>query len=186
MSYRGEYIQSSDRPLIDLIPEGENIRVGGANEVSYKEDDYLIHPEWKALVSRTTNRVPKRVQRYIIIYLILLVIAFIVWRNHFGPKYEKYKHELALMDATPKMSYGSNVPPEFKDMIHVKTLDERHLPRENKRLVAIGDVHGCIDELKALLQKVEFNEKTDHLILTGDIVAKGKVTPFIFLWIRGD
>ena len=37
----------------------------------------------------------------------------------------------------------------------------------------IGDVHGCYDELIALLEQVEFNPETDTLWLTGDLVARG-------------
>ncbi len=37
----------------------------------------------------------------------------------------------------------------------------------------IGDVHGCYDELIALLEQVEFNPDTDTLWLTGDPVARG-------------
>jgi hypothetical protein len=42
-----------------------------------------------------------------------------------------------------------------------------------KRTVIVGDVHGCIDELHALLREVGFDAKTDQLILAGDLVAKG-------------
>ena len=35
----------------------------------------------------------------------------------------------------------------------------------------IGDVHGCYDELIALLHKVEFTPGKDTLWLTGDLVA---------------
>lgn len=37
----------------------------------------------------------------------------------------------------------------------------------------IGDVHGCYDELIALLQQVEFTPDADTLWLTGDLVARG-------------
>ena len=37
----------------------------------------------------------------------------------------------------------------------------------------IGDVHGCYDELIALLHKVEFTPGKDTLWLTGDLVARG-------------
>ncbi|VDZ80947.1 diadenosine tetraphosphatase [Salmonella bongori] len=37
----------------------------------------------------------------------------------------------------------------------------------------IGDVHGCYDELIALLQQVKFTPQTDTLWLTGDLVARG-------------
>lgn len=37
----------------------------------------------------------------------------------------------------------------------------------------IGDVHGCYDELVALLHQVDFNSQKDTLWLTGDLVARG-------------
>lgn len=37
----------------------------------------------------------------------------------------------------------------------------------------IGDVHGCLDELKKLLNKIKFDRKQDKLIFIGDIINKG-------------
>ena len=48
------------------------------------------------------------------------------------------------------------------------------LPPRGGRLVVVGDVHGRVDALRALLRKVEFaREGGDTLILTGDVVGKG-------------
>ncbi|KAM0716725.1 hypothetical protein Q7P37_008170 [Cladosporium fusiforme] len=61
----------------------------------------------------------------------------------------------------------------------IQDLDERllpggkHDPHGQRRLVFVGDIHGCRDELFALLDKVEFNPETDHLIATGDTINKG-------------
>lgn len=41
------------------------------------------------------------------------------------------------------------------------------------RKIVIGDIHGCFSELKALLNKVEFNKKYDELYLLGDLVDRG-------------
>ncbi len=37
----------------------------------------------------------------------------------------------------------------------------------------VGDIHGCLDELKALLAQVAFNPQQDTLWLTGDLVSRG-------------
>ncbi|CCG81839.1 Ser/Thr protein phosphatase family [Taphrina deformans PYCC 5710] len=42
-----------------------------------------------------------------------------------------------------------------------------------RRLLVIGDVHGCLEELKHLLKKCDFNPRHDHIIFVGDLVAKG-------------
>jgi len=81
------------------------------------------------------------------------------------------------------MSYGTaSRPALFEDY-----LGKEHrggvadLPREllpgpgsgERRLVIVGDVHGQLSALESLLKKVGFKKATDHLILTGDMVAKG-------------
>jgi len=40
------------------------------------------------------------------------------------------------------------------------------------RKIIIGDVHGCIDELKLLIRKCELR-KDDHIIFLGDLINKG-------------
>jgi diadenosine tetraphosphatase ApaH/serine/threonine PP2A family protein phosphatase len=41
-----------------------------------------------------------------------------------------------------------------------------------KRLLIVGDVHGCVDELDTLLETVRW-QKDESLVLAGDLVAKG-------------
>lgn len=82
---------------------------------------------------------------------------------------------------------------ELIDAIHnpvilISTLPKEHLPSttipsptsapssdvtNNKRLVIIGDTHGRLITLKSLLDKISFDNTTDHLILAGDLVTKG-------------
>lgn len=142
---------------------------------AHDEGDYLLHPKWRAMISRATNRVPRRIQRYCVIYLVFAVLFLISWPIYLGPQYNIYKKELADMDNQPDASFGKNVRPEFKGMVHIWDLDAKYLPKGEGRLVAVGDVHGCREELEKLLNKVQFKEGADHLILTGDIVAKGEL-----------
>jgi len=63
--------------------------------------------------------------------------------------------------------------------VKIQNLDEQFLPGgENdphgkRRLVFVGDIHGCKDELLKLLKKVDFDPSLDHLIATGDTINKG-------------
>lgn len=40
------------------------------------------------------------------------------------------------------------------------------------RVIIVGDVHGCLDELKELLLKVNFQIGKDRLIFVGDLIGK--------------
>ncbi|KAJ9661025.1 hypothetical protein H2198_002184 [Neophaeococcomyces mojaviensis] len=65
----------------------------------------------------------------------------------------------------------------------VATLDSKFLPQaptsesadtaEDRRLIFIGDIHGCMDELEALLHKSKYDPMKDHIIALGDVVKKG-------------
>src|SRR4029453_3479322 len=40
------------------------------------------------------------------------------------------------------------------------------------RTIVVGDIHGCYDELMALLEKAEFGEN-DRCVSVGDLITKG-------------
>ena len=44
--------------------------------------------------------------------------------------------------------------------------------RPMQRTLVIGDVHGCVDELRLLLRRCGY-AKGDRVVLAGDLVAKG-------------
>lgn len=52
------------------------------------------------------------------------------------------------------------------------TTQNGQLHREG-RCVFIGDIHGCVSELKSLLNQIEFKRGVDNLLLVGDLVGKG-------------
>src|SRR5208282_2645180 len=46
-----------------------------------------------------------------------------------------------------------------------------------KRQIAIGDIHGCFDLLKTLIEKIiKFTPDEDMLIFTGDYIDRGKMS----------
>lgn len=42
----------------------------------------------------------------------------------------------------------------------------------NGRTIVVGDIHGCYDELIALLEKAKFS-KSDRVVCVGDLITKG-------------
>lgn len=54
------------------------------------------------------------------------------------------------------------------DNLKISSLDDR-----NKRIIIIGDIHGCYDELIKLLNQVNYDCDNDIVVSVGDIMAKG-------------
>ncbi|CAE7187242.1 Serine threonine protein phosphatase [Pyrenophora teres f. teres] len=180
MTYRDHaqtqaYAQNRPRPLIEQIPDyRDDLDVSDEEDAFYtRDDDFLIPPKLQAVITRTSDRIPRRIKRHSLKYFVIFILSLISWYTYFGPRRAAQKAELYLMDNKPTMSYGNNVRPAFKGMIQVSDLDEQHLPKHNNRLIFVGDVHGCKHELEHLLKKVDFNPKHDHVVLVGDMIAKG-------------
>jgi bis(5'-nucleosyl)-tetraphosphatase (symmetrical) len=53
-------------------------------------------------------------------------------------------------------------------MIRRKMISERYL-----RQIFVGDVHGCLDELRTLLERVRYTPGRDRLVFVGDLVDRG-------------
>ena len=53
-----------------------------------------------------------------------------------------------------------------------------------KRLIAIGDIHGCYYTLKSLIDKLNINKETDILIFTGDYIDRGKYSYEVLEYLR--
>jgi bis(5'-nucleosyl)-tetraphosphatase (symmetrical) len=53
------------------------------------------------------------------------------------------------------------------------------------RTFVVGDVHGCVDELKELLALAQFEPGLDRLIIAGDIVDRGPDTPGTVAFLHG-
>ncbi|KAL7694589.1 putative calcineurin-like phosphoesterase domain, ApaH type, metallo-dependent phosphatase [Plasmopara halstedii] len=52
------------------------------------------------------------------------------------------------------------------------------------RLLIVGDVHGCFDELKLLLHACRYSPQTDRLVFVGDLVNKGPKSLEVVRFVR--
>lgn len=57
------------------------------------------------------------------------------------------------------------------------------MPPAATRHLFVGDVHGCLDELEALLRKLRVG-KGDRVVFVGDLVAKGPDSPGVVAYAR--
>ncbi|KKZ63702.1 protein phosphatase [[Emmonsia] crescens] len=128
-----------------------------------------------------------RFRRYIVVYVVMLWICLGSWIGLVYPRLKEHNELSRALDSKARERvggwFGSNALPKFSDLVYLRSLDPALLPSDkkptadnpkHKRLIVIGDVHGCLDELENLLQKVNFDpKKGDHLIFTGDLIAKG-------------
>ncbi|KAI9812766.1 MAG: hypothetical protein M1827_004522 [Pycnora praestabilis] len=162
---------TSQRPLIDLVKNEwrHNPKFGQ----TYSPPSGIEEPSWLAMLKAP------RLRRYVAVYVVLLCTVWISYKLWLVPRWaEQSVLSHSLDDRPAKGWFGANITPMFTDMIHLRTLDSRLLPQtgtsaSNARLVIVGDVHGCKDELVKLLDELSFRPANDHLILTGDIIAKG-------------
>jgi len=82
--------------------------------------------------------------------------------------------EISISDSTMQTTYhafywtcaGNRLPQTLHQIITNADL-------KPGRLIIVGDVHGCIDELNQLLAKVSFQSEEDNLVFAGDLVNKG-------------
>ena len=100
----------------------------------------------------------KRVRRIVGLFVISSLAFWIAWSSWLSPKLDEHfilKMSLEDKQNTKSGWFGANVRPKFQDMIQLKTLDGSLLPAgskhkhkggKKKRLIIIGDIHGCKDE----------------------------------------
>ncbi|EQL33003.1 hypothetical protein BDFG_04901 [Blastomyces dermatitidis ATCC 26199] len=178
------YPRQPQRPLVDDMRNGWM-----ATEQKYSK----LGPNMKADGSKRFPACMKglftlfsapRFRRYIIVYVILVWIFLGSWVRLISPRLKEHEELSRALDVNARDSnlgwFGSNALPKFDDLVYLRLLDPALRPSENadsaqkRRLIVIGDVHGCLDELESLLQKAEFDPKNgDHLIFTGNLIAKG-------------
>lgn len=129
------------RPLIDLIRnEWQSSSTSTPTSPGYSK------PNWIRVLTAP------RFRRYIYVILVLLILTWGPW--HYWGEQQWTEHRLLTESLNERMRtgdgwFGINVRPEFLDLIQVKTLRTDLIPEgkgDKRRLIVVGDVHGCNDE----------------------------------------
>ncbi|KAJ6110222.1 Molybdenum cofactor biosynthesis MoeB [Penicillium sp. IBT 16267x] len=173
------------RPLIESVRNGWQSNSNIPYHSLSPENDHNLR--WLQMTQSIVAA--PRFRRYVVIYVTLFILSWCGWSLFLYPRLQERSELLHSLDPASKVEsggwFGSNSLPKFDDLIQVRTLDPDLVPVaplegvdpaewKKKRLVVVGDVHGCKEELVKLLDKVSFSkEDGDHLIFTGDLINKG-------------
>lgn len=151
-SYSDQFPQYS-RPLIDSARNGWQSRApGGPQHGSSSPADDITPPGWSQM-ALSVAFAPRF--RHVLIYVALAVFAWIGWRMLLTPRLQDENSLLHSLDPTSKTA---NSPPQFDGLVQIRTLDPELVPGDlarvdsgetsRKRLIIVGDVHGCKEECK--------------------------------------
>lgn len=55
---------------------------------------------------------------------------------------------------------------------------------KHKRLIAMGDIHGCYHTMCDLFRKIEYSSETDTLVFIGDYIDRGPYSAKVVETIR--
>ena len=143
-----QYGQPRRRPLIDFI-KNEWQHTTSTTISSPTSFDHLETPNCLQVFSAP------RVQRSAFAFLLLLFLLWGNWKTWAGPQFdETYGLRQSSKERLRNAEgwFGQNLRPEFTDMVHIRTMEDHLVPGTNgiasgdRRLIVIGDVHGCNDE----------------------------------------
>ncbi|KAL4877524.1 Metallo-dependent phosphatase-like protein [Aspergillus karnatakaensis] len=174
------------RPILDFAREKWQSKGAQYTKLNLLSDRTESPKRWVQMVQSIVTA--PRFRRYVVVYLSLVVVCFVGWKYFLFPRLKENSAILSSLDPKEKAHvggwFGANALPDLEGMVQLRELDKALLPAaaapeeeegegSSRRLVFIGDVHGCKTELEKLLKKVNFNPETDHLIFTGDLIQKG-------------
>lgn len=123
-----------------------------------------------------------RFRRLFFVVTFFLVTTIVLWVKVVEPYIaeERAAYESLTKETTANAGkvYGSNMRPQLPGMTQIMDLSPQYLPDSSKagykrRLIFVGDIHGCKKELLTLLDKVVYDPEHDHIVSVGDIVNKG-------------
>jgi hypothetical protein len=183
----------AQQPLLNQIHDEKNqARYRGDYDGEQGDPDREDSPRWfdlhhgQSCVSRTRRYVRSRSGAKLFAYLVVVALAilsfvyFILYPeivdNGMEPGFVN-----PIENGQEKLNtYGMAQGGEYQHgAVKIQDLDEMYIPggeedpHGERRLIFIGDIHGCKKELLKLLEKVDFDPAWDHLIATGDTINKG-------------
>ncbi|KAJ5534255.1 hypothetical protein N7527_000509 [Penicillium freii] len=167
-SYSNQFPQYYSRLIDSSRNTWQSRAPGGSQHASSSPADDIKSPDWAQMVLSVAFA-PRF--RHILIYGTLFISAWFGWRMLLSPQLQDQN---SLLHSSPHAD----------GLVRILTLDPDLVPGDmpkvqsgqtnRKRLIFVGDVHGCKDELVQLLEKVSFNQKGgDHLVFVGDMINKG-------------
>ncbi|KAF2171721.1 hypothetical protein M409DRAFT_17957 [Zasmidium cellare ATCC 36951] len=190
-AYKARLHQQHSRPLIEQVSNQWKEKEGFSDQHQekslYLEDDTgelgFCDLEDEGSCPNVSRDIvsSRRFRRMFAIALLAALLLYYAWKHFVAPPLEEdwaYKEGfVAQENGTYGIAKGgSDIDP---DLVRLRDLDKGLLPggeadpEGKRRLVFVGDVHGCKKELVKLLEEVGFEEKSDHLVLVGDTISKG-------------
>jgi hypothetical protein len=143
------------RPLIDSVRNGWQSHTNPAyHSLSSSPDNK--NPGWIQIAVSVISA--PRFRRYVLVYLTLLTLGWAGWVFMLSPTLKDRENLAQSLDPLQMDKggwFGTNSLPTFDNLIQIGTLDPTLVPgaeavadgsRSEKRLIMIGDVHGCKEE----------------------------------------
>jgi hypothetical protein len=178
------------RPLVDYCTNEwkNNPQHGRADSPDREEEEDGFEICWRRTTAILRSR---KIRRWFLCCSIFVFVSIHIYTTRIAPYLKENRRlveSLLLREqlASGKLSggvFGHSVGADFPNVIQSRTLDAQYLPSAQaprlpdpataRRLIFVGDIHGCKDDLVALLERVQFNKKVDHLVTTGDMISKG-------------
>ena len=78
----------------------------------------------------------------------------------------------------------TTTPPNPLNVTYTPRHDTLSFIEPHHRVLFVGDVHGCFDELLALIAKAGVTVGTDYILLAGDLINKGPKPLELIEWLR--
>lgn len=191
--YSPSQYQPDNRPLIDRVvnnwhhqDEKRSDKVYYDSDSDDDEDRELTHCcdlDGDASFVNLCHAfcINRKVRRAMFLIIVASFALFFLCSGFLMPA---WREQQALVEGLDNPdSFGHQMPNKLSGITQLQQISPDHIPGGRsdpdgkRRLIFIGDIHGCKHELLELLKAVGFRKDTDKIIATGDVLAKGPDSP---------